>query len=369
MCSHWTCIAALPRPRSSGHPSGFGRLCLTERNTTLEPPAPKTTSADRSECDATDDPAEPFSSEQARISCILSACDGIGGEPVLVGPGDDGAVLADGTTITVDTLVEGVHFDGHALPEDVGFKTLAVSVSDLAAMGAQPTWAVLSISLPASDPPSWTRGFSAGLAEACRRWGVTLIGGDTTRSSGPRVVTLTLAGRLVARPLRRDGARPGDRVWVTGTLGLAALGWQSATPSEAAWRALQRPEPPLQFALALARRGLATAAMDLSDGLAADLARLCRASKVGASVLPAALPAKEEVSAHLDRTALQVSGGEDYQLLFTGPPDAAEATRQLAAREGVEVTTVGTILAGDTLTLGDDDWPAPAFSHFARGAA
>lgn len=302
--------------------------------------------------------------ESAVIAQIVDATRHAG-PAVRLGPGDDAAITATGEVVTVDALVEGVHWDARLSPSDVGFKALAVSVSDLAAMGARPAWAVLSLSLP-TDRLAWVEGFAAGLAEAARRWSVAIVGGDTTGSRGAIVISLTLGGRLVGRALRRRGGRPGDDVWVTGALGLASAGWRLADPPPAALAALRRPDPPLAFALAVARAGLASAAMDLSDGLAADLPRLCAASGVGATIDPTALP----TAACLGAAALdhQLRGGEDYQLLFTAAARHRPALRGLATACDVRLHRVGALTAHRALWLGGAPWPAPAFDHFAPGA-
>ncbi len=282
-----------------------------------------------------------------------------------IGPGDDAAVAPLGDTVTVDTLVEGVHWDDRLSPADVGFKSLAVSVSDLAAMGAAPRWAVLSLALPPGRE-AWARAFADGLGEAAVRWGVALIGGDTVRGPGRVVITLTVGGALVAAPLQRRGARPGDVVWVTGRLGLAGAGWRRERPSDEALRALRRPEPPLAFALALARARLAHAAMDLSDGLFADLTRLAAASGVGAEIRAADLPGADELDGPLHPETLrdQCVGGEDYGLLLTAPPTATRPLRALADAYGVRLTDVGRVTATPGVTLHGADWPAPTFEHF-----
>ena len=274
--------------------------------------------------------------------------------------GDDAAVTADGLALTVDTLVEGVHFDARLSAEDVGYKSLAVSVSDLASVGAVPQWALLSLALPDADA-AWTTSFAEGLALACGLWGVRLLGGDTVRTSGPRVISVTAGGQCTGTPMSRQGARPGDAIWVTGTLGQAGEGWSSATPSDEALAALRRPCPPVAFALDLHTSGVARAAMDLSDGLARDLPRLCQASGVGARIDADALPGQPPASA--DGPDLRLSGGEDYQLLFTtAAEDATIAV--LGARHRTRVTRIGTIVSGHGPTLLDGTWPPPAFAHF-----
>lgn len=277
--------------------------------------------------------------------------------------GDDTAVLQDGTLVTTDTLVEGVHWDARATAEDVGWKAVAVNVSDIAAMGGTPSWATLALSLPRPIDAVWVADFARGLHAACARWQVALVGGDTTRSPGPIVVTLTLAGRA-ARPLLRSGAGPGDDIWVTGVPGEAAVGFFHGGPG---LQALHRPEPPVAFAVALADGGLATAAMDLSDGLAKDLARIGDRSGVGARIDPAALPDSPVLASLADPLAARVAFGDDYQLLFTARPAARAAIATLGTTHGVRVSRIGEICAGSELELVGRAWPASGFDHFATG--
>lgn len=299
--------------------------------------------------------------EAAIIARIVDATRTAGLKPRL-GPGDDAAITRSGEVVTVDALIEGVHWDDRLSPADVGFKALAVSVSDLAAMGARPTWAVLSLSLPAPRE-AWVEAFAAGLAEAARRWSVAIVGGDTTSSTGAIALSLTAGGRLVGAPLRRRGGRPGDDVWVTGPIGLAGAGWRLADPPPAALHALRRPDPPVAFALAVARACLASAAMDLSDGLAADLPRLCAASAVGAQIDPRSFPSVPCLGD--DALDHQLRGGEDYQLLLTAPPRHRATLRGLATASGVALHRVGRLTAEPPLSLGGAPWPKPACDRFA----
>lgn len=268
--------------------------------------------------------------------------------------GDDAAVLADGTVLTVDTMVEGVHWDARLSAEDVGWKLVAVNVSDVGAMGGVPAWALLALSMPSPLDRAWVEGFARGLRAACERWGVALVGGDTTRSP-VRVASLTVGGH-VGLAVTRAGARPGDRVFVTGTLGLSAEALLSATPSPRALAWLRRPEPPVALGAALS--GVATAMMDLSDGLAMDLGRLCAMSGVGARIDAAALPGEGPL-------AWRTSFGEDYGLLFTAPTNARDAVASKAAMLQVSVTEIGEITLDRRVRLDDEDgWPAPLFTHF-----
>ena len=280
-----------------------------------------------------------------------------------VGPGHDAAVLPDGTAWTVDTLVEGVHFAAPLTAEDVGWKSLMASVSDLGAIGARPAWALLSLSLPPADG-LWAEGFARGFAAACAATGVALIGGDTTASPGTRFVSVSLGGPLVGPARTRGGARPGDVLWVSGPLGGAGLGWRDPSPPAAAVRALAHPEPPLAFALALASAGLATAAMDLSDGLSTDLPRLCAASGVGARVDASAVPLHPVLAGRDDAWAHAVDGGEDYALLFTANPAHSDRIHEVAVRTGAAPRPIGVITAGARVEVIGATWPGTAFRHF-----
>lgn len=311
-------------------------------------------------------PVPELDPEQRVIARVLASRPGSGGlRRVRIDAGDDAAVLDDGTAWTTDTLVEGVHFDDRLSAEDVGYKALAVSVSDLASMGACPAYALLSLALPAHDAATdnaWLEGFSAGLGQALARWDVHLVGGDTVRTPGPRTVTIALGGPLVAQPLTRAGARPGDRLWVTGIPGLAGAGWRREDPLPDALAALRRPDPPLAFALDLARQGLASAAMDLSDGLGADVPRLASASGVALVLDPAALP--DHAALADDPQGHRFAGGDDYQLLFTAPERATPALLALAPRHGVMLHAIGEATDGQGAWLSDHTpWPG-AFSHF-----
>lgn len=278
---------------------------------------------------------------------------------VTVGPGDDGAVLRTppGTELVVvtDTLVAGRHFPEDTRAADVGWKALAVNLSDLAAMGADAGWAVVALTVPERDP-AWLDGFAAGLGELLRESGTALVGGDLTR--GPIAVTVTALGTVPAgTALRRDGARPGDLVCVTGTLGDAALGlarWSGGEPPADRREAhlhtrLARPRPRPGARL----RGLAHAAVDVSDGLAADLGHLLAASGVGARIEVDRLPRSAAFAALCPagrRAGLQLAGGDDYELCVTLPP---EAVGPATAALGCGLTRIGHIESEPGLRLVD----------------
>jgi thiamine-monophosphate kinase len=276
-------------------------------------------------------------------------------EGLRLGIGDDCALLqlppGQELAVTSDTLVAGRHFPSRTSPGDIGWKALAVNLSDLAAMGADPRWFLLALTLPSADE-RWLAQFATGLGDLAHRARVALVGGDTTR--GPLSITITAMGVLPAgTALRRDGARPGDVVCVTGTLGDAALALRelgSPAPLSGALRArLDRPQPRLMAGMAL--RGLATAAIDLSDGLAGDLGHILDASQVGAVITAERLPMSAEFrsrTAPAERFALQAQGGDDYELCVCLPPDmVADAHRRL----DVPLTEIGVITAEPGLKL------------------
>lgn len=280
-------------------------------------------------------------------------------DDVLLGIGDDAAILRPPPgmelAISCDTLVAGRHFPDDTAPADIGWKSLAVNLSDLAAMGAQPAWATLALTLPEADA-GWIDAFLDGFCELADAHGVALVGGDTTR--GPLSITLTVHGLLPAgTALRRDGAGANEDIWVTGTLGDAAGGlrqWQSGGLQSAKLRyRLDRPTPRVDVGLAL--RELASAAIDLSDGLAADLGHILERSGVGAQLDLGRLPTSRTLAEHFPgeaaRWALQLAGGDDYELCFTAPAAQALAIEQALAACEVGATVVGRITRAPGLEL------------------
>ena len=243
---------------------------------------------------------------------------------VLVGIGDDGAVVqtAAGQQIHVlDTLVEGVHFPQDAPPADIAWRAVAVNLSDIAAMGGRPRWMTLGLTLRNANE-DWVRQFAEGLFQASSEFDVALIGGDTTR--GPSVVvSVAMVGDLPAGPLLRSGAQVGDTVYVTGTLGDAAGGlslYNDGAPCDYLLRRFLRPAPRVETGQLLA--GTATAAIDVSDGLAGDLSKLITASGVGAELDIGALPLSDKLQAKFDVEECRyfaLKGGDDYELCFTAP--------------------------------------------------
>ena len=295
---------------------------------------------------------------------------------VVLGIGDDAALLAPPPgrqlVVTADTLNDGVHFPRGTSPADVGWKALAVNLSDLASMGAEPAWCTLSLSLPQSDP-AWIDGFLDGFLDLAGQHGIALVGGDTTR--GPLSIAVTAMGLVEpGRALRRDGARVGDEVWVTGTLGDAAGGLalldREAVPALRA--RLDRPTPRVAAGRALV--GIATACVDVSDGLLADLGHVCARSHVAAHIDVDALPASaalREAFGEADRIALQASGGDDYELCFTAPADAGADIGAVSAQLGLRFTRIGRIVAGEGVHPVDaksQPWSSPrrGYDHFAE---
>ena len=295
---------------------------------------------------------------------------------VVLGIGDDAALLAPPPgrqlVVTADTLNDGVHFPRGTSPADVGWKALAVNLSDLASMGAEPAWCTLSLSLPQSDP-AWIEGFLDGFLDLAGQHGIALVGGDTTR--GPLSIAVTAMGLVEpGRALRRDGARVGDEVWVTGTLGDAAggLALLDREPVSALRARLDRPTPRVAAGRALA--GIATACVDVSDGLLADLGHVCARSHVAAHLDVDALPASaalREAFGEADRIALQASGGDDYELCFTAPADAGADIDAVSAQLGLRFTRIGRIVAGEGVHPVDaksQPWSSPrrGYDHFAE---
>jgi thiamine-monophosphate kinase len=295
---------------------------------------------------------------------------------VVLGIGDDAALLAPPPgrqlVVTADTLNDGVHFPRGTSPADVGWKALAVNLSDLASMGAEPAWCTLSLSLPQSDP-AWIEGFLDGFLDLAGQHDIALVGGDTTR--GPLSIAVTAMGLVEpGRALRRDGARVGDEVWVTGTLGDAAggLALLDREPVPALRARLDRPTPRVAAGRALV--GIASACVDVSDGLLADLGHVCARSRVAARIDVDALPASaalREAFGEADRIALQASGGDDYELCFTAPADAGADIGAVSAQLGLRFTRIGRIVAGEGVHPVDaksQPWSSPrrGYDHFAE---
>jgi len=270
------------------------------------------------------------------------------GEGVVLGPGDDAALLrpprGEELVATVDAVEEGVHFDARFTPSDIGWKALAVNLSDLAAMGARPLWALVALGVPAGTAPARLAGVARGLGACARRYGVAVAGGNVTRAAGLSL-TVTVVGSVErGKALRREGARAGDAVLVSGTLGEAALGLEKGAPPSLA-RRQRRPTPRLDLGRALS--GLASAAIDVSDGLVQDLGHLCDASGVGASLRLAELPLsaayRRRTAGRDDPWTQALSGGEDYELCVTVPGPKVRRALEAARATGTPLCVVGTV--------------------------
>ena len=300
--------------------------------------------------------------------------------------GDDAAILnasGEDTVVTTDAIVEGVHFLADDPPDTVARKALRVNLSDLAAKGATPAGFVLTLALRAADD-AWLTLFARGLGSDAGLFGCPLLGGDTVSTPGPLTISITAFGRVPAGGMvRRSGAKPGDRVVVTGTIGDAALGLDilkggaAAALADAGAKAMligryRVPQP--RNALAKAVRDHAHAAIDVSDGLAGDLAKLCGASGVSAVIDAPSIPLSPAAAALLARGTAGidaiVSGGDDYEVLCTVPEDSVEAFVQAAGQAGVAVTSIGMVVAGSSVPRFLDGegaelaLPRLSYSHF-----
>jgi len=273
------------------------------------------------------------------------------GEGVVLGVGDDAAILrpprGEELVVTVDAVVEGVHFDERAAPGDVGWKALAVNLSDLAAMGARPLWAFCALAFPRATGARALAAVGRGFAACARAHRIVLAGGNV---SGARELslTVTVAGAVArGRALRRDGARPGDVLCVSGTLGDAALGLLPGAPP-AATRRQRRPIPRIALGRELA--GIVTAGLDVSDGLLVDLGRMCEASGVGAEVALAALPRSAAYRRWArgadDPWRLAAAGGEDYELLVAMPEARLGRALAAARRARTPLAPIGRVVRG-----------------------
>jgi len=302
------------------------------------------------------------------------------GSRTALGIGDDCALLtpAPGCQLAIssDMLVEGRHFFAQADAYALGHKCLAVNLSDLAAMGAQPIAFTLALALPAAEE-AWLEPFSSGLLALAQKYGCELIGGDTTK--GPLTISITVFGEIpLTQALRRDAAKIGDDIWISGSLGdarlaLAAYRHELHLDAESLHTAAQRMHQPApRVALGMALRGIAHAAIDVSDGLSGDLGHILQGSRVGACVDLDALPAGtilQQQPAAL-RHDFMLNGGDDYELCFTAPSHRREQVLSAAEQAGVEVTRVGIIEATPGLRLVDgNDNPVVltlhSFDHFS----
>lgn len=300
------------------------------------------------------------------------------GAAVLVGSGDDCAVLESGWVVSTDAFVEDVHFRRAWIGfDEAGYRAVTAALSDVAAMAARPVGVLVALGLPDAEAPRIAEGFRSGVGRACDRARCALIGGDLTRSPGPVVVNVVALGRA-DRPILRSGARAGDEVWVTGMLGASAAAvrdWKRGRdPDRSLRRAFAAPVARLDEARWLARRIRVTALIDLSDGLVGDLGHLAAASGVAIALGPAQVPvAPAAVTAAGSRRQalpLALAGGEDYELAFTARPKSADpVAADFHRRFGVALTRVGIVTDGAGVRLegdGADEFEAGplGFDHF-----
>ncbi len=282
-----------------------------------------------------------------------------------LGIGDDAALISVTPgyqlAVSADMSVSGTHFFAEADPYAIGWKALAVNVSDMAAMGAEPKWATLSIALPEINH-DWLQGFSQGLFACADAYGVSLIGGDTTR--GPLNIAINIFGEMpLGKAIKRSGAQAGDDIWVSGTLGQAALWLQNklgkldihADDVANFAQAMHQPQP--RVALGLALRDIAHAALDISDGLLADLNHILKASGKGAE-LDWALFSKPSLLTNISQSVLQqavLAGGDDYELCFTVSSQRRDEVKALATALNVPLTSIGSITETPGLTVRDGE--------------
>jgi len=301
---------------------------------------------------------------------------------VRIGVGDDGAVFMPPASrelvIVTDSLVEGVHFPSGSAPASIGHRAFAVNLSDLAAMGAEPAWALLALTLPRVDE-TWLAQFARAAGDLCRRHAVALIGGDTTR--GPLTITVTMMGIVpIGVALERKGGQPGDAIFVSGSPGDAAAGLaleqnRLHVPDPMSAQILRDrflfPTPRCEVGISL--RGLASACIDVSDGLGGDLEKLCAASGCGAEVDAAALPVSDSLCGAVGRELAReyaLTGGDDYELLFTVPLARLGAMTIAIAHGLGPVTRIGSLVSGNGVRVftrgGVMQFSGAGFDHFAR---
>ncbi|MGH8377666.1 MAG: thiamine-phosphate kinase [Gammaproteobacteria bacterium] len=299
-------------------------------------------------------------------------------DDVTLGIGDDAAILqapeGHELAVSVDSLVAGVHFPAGLAADSVGHRALAVNLSDLAAMGAQPAWALLALTLPENDE-RWLANFAHGFFALAQRFGVALVGGNL--ACGPLNVSVTVHGFIPAgQALSRKAARPGDHIFVTGYLGDAAAGLEelragvSAHDQDQCVRRFGFPEPRITAGLGL--RGIASSMIDISDGLAADLSHMLEASRVGARIDLERLPLSPSLLKQHSREqaqALALSGGDDYELCFSVPPERLALLDTRKATLGCTVTPIGEIAVAGSLRVtrqDGSDWPLnrTGYKHF-----
>lgn len=303
------------------------------------------------------------------------------GGRVLSGPGGDCAVIAGRTiAISVDASVEDVHFRrAWITPQQIGYRAAAAALSDLAAVAASPIGLLVTLAVPASDVPDFALAIMAGVSEAADAAGASLLGGDVSRSTGPALIDVTVTGEPHGE-ITRGGATYGDELWVTGTLGASAVAvreWMAGIePSPEAVQAFTRPVPRIAEARWLAGRGVITAAIDLSDGLAGDARHLAAASAVRilleAETIPIAAVVRTAARDDAGALALAIGGGEDHELCFAAPPDAvARLVPEFEKTFGVRLSRVGRVVEGEGVAIIGSDGieqklDVVGYNHFAN---
>ena len=290
---------------------------------------------------------------------------------VTLGVGDDAALfsLEQGYQLvtTTDTLIEGVHFSANTSAKDIAHKSLVVNLSDIASMGAKAKYFTLAITLPKIDK-SWLKEFSDSLRQLSMHYQVSLIGGDTTR--GSLTITITMIGMVESsKALIRSGARPGDGVYVSGTIGEAGFCfWKLSNglvPSNQELKRLNCPTPRIELGLVL--KNLASACIDVSDGLEQDLSHILKASSVGAVIEVEKIPISESLLSHVNDTnnwSIPLCGGDDYELCFTIPESNQEALIKVSKSCNVNITRIGVVTESLGLQIKGFDGPRKSYQHF-----
>ncbi|MBF0195240.1 MAG: thiamine-phosphate kinase [Magnetococcales bacterium] len=289
---------------------------------------------------------------------------------ITVGIGDDGAVLAvqpnQELVVSTDTLVEHIHFSSNDNPYQLAKKSLRVNLSDLAAMGANPNWYLLNIATPPSTQIEWINEFARGLKEDGERYSIVLTGGDTTSSKSGLVITITVMGTVdKGRAILRSGAKPGDKIFLSGTLGDSTLGLtyrlgylkiSNHLDAEFLQNRHLIPEPRVSLGLAILTEKIAHSAIDISDGLIADLKHVCSESNVGAEVDVDKIPLSGAATRLLETGGKEIltqilTGGEDYELLFTADAAMVDKIASIADKVGVGVTEIGVVSSGSEVKV------------------
>ena len=309
--------------------------------------------------------------DEIRLVERLAAIGWKGSRAVVLGPGDDAAVLRGGLVISTDLMVEGVHFSFDWITSiEAGFRAAAAALSDMAAMGAAPEALLVSMAIPGDDPAVGEE-LQRGARDAGDRVSAVIIGGDVSRSPGPVVLDIVAVGRAGKSVVRRSGATPGHDLWVSGRLGGAAAAvaaWTRGKPPPRAAR-IRFAAPPDRTGLgrSLAANGLAGSMIDVSDGLVADARRIAEASGTSVRILQSRVPADTEAGGDLN---LALEGGEDYELMFTAHPDAKSRILALGRELSLQLTQVGTVGEGEGVVLEDREGRCTVpgrggYDHFA----